>query len=317
MHLRPLVAAAVVIAIAGPPIRVQAQRASRSRAPATRPRPSGMGHGSVLPAATPKAPDLAEKASRPPPPASPAGSPVPAVAPPVPDPHVAVPPSLPRLKAVRATDPPVLDGRLDDAAWTLAPATSQFTQQQPYEGAAPSEPTTLRVVYDDDALYIGFDCQQVRTPIVGRLTRRDEDSESDWVWVHIDSRRDGRTAYFFAVNVKGVLGDAIMHGGSAINFEWDENWDARTAITPRGWSAEMRIPLRVLRFTPGLPVQDWGLWASRFVAVSQEKDDWPHIPREVAAPIPFFGRLDDLQQIARGGAIEVRPFALGKVRYRT
>ncbi|MEO8213416.1 MAG: DUF5916 domain-containing protein, partial [Myxococcales bacterium] len=177
--------------------------------------------------------------------------------------------------------------------------------------------TTLRVLYDDQALYIAFDCQQSHSPVEGRLTRRDEDSESDWVWVHIDSRRDARTAYFFAVNVKGVLSDGIMHDGANTSFEWDENWEARTAVTARGWSAEMRIPLRVLRFTPGMAVQDWGLWASRFIAVSQEKDDWPHIRREVAAPIPFFGRLDGLRELPRGGVMEVRPFVLGRGRYRT
>jgi hypothetical protein len=225
-----------------------------------------------------------------------------------------VPPSL---RAVRVHTPPVLDGRLDDPAWLLSAETTDFTQQAPYDGKPPSEHTTLRVVYDEEALYVGFDCEQIRTPVVGRLTRRDEDSESDWVWVHIDSRRDGRTSYFLAVNVQGVVGDGIMHDGSAMTFEWDENWEARVARTPRGWSAEMRIPFRVLRFTPGLEVQDWGLWASRFIAVSQERDVWPYIPREIAAPIPFFGRLTDLRQLKAGGAVEILPFALGQVRRRS
>jgi len=175
----------------------------------------------------------------------------------------------------------------------------------------------MRVVYDDQALYFGFDCPQSQTPVVGRLTRRDEDSESEWVWVHIDSRRDARTSYMFAVNVKGVLSDALVHDGFTASIEWDENWDARAALTPQGWSAEIRIPFRVLRFTPDLAVQDWGLWASRFIAVSQEKDDWPYIPREVAAPTPFFGRLTDLRRLSPGGAIELRPFALGQLAYRS
>ncbi len=221
---------------------------------------------------------------------------------------------LPRLGAVRVSSPPVLDGRLDDPAWASSPGTSDFTQQVPYDGKPPSEHTTLRVVYDDEAVYFGFDCDQVRTPVVGRLTRRDEDSESDWVWVEIDSRRDARTAYVFAVNVKGVLSDGILHDGTTWGLEWDENWEARTALTPRGWSAELRIPFRVLRFTPGLPVQDWGLWASRFIGVSQEKDDWPYIPRDAATPIPFFGRLTDLRHLAPGGTVELRPFVLGEVR---
>ena len=222
----------------------------------------------------------------------------------------------PRLGAVRVGQAPALDGRLDDSAWALSPGRSDFTQQQPYEGATPSESTTVRVVYDNDALYIGFDCIQNKSPVTGRLTRRDEDSESDWVWVHIDSRRDARTAFFFAVNVRGVLSDGLMHDGMNTSYEWDENWEARTATTPTGWSAELRIPLRVLRFTPDVPIQDWGLWASRFIAHTQEKLDWPYIPRAVAAPIPQFGRLDELRDLPHGGAVEIRPFALGRLRYR-
>ena len=117
------------------------------------------------------------------------------------------------------------------------------------------------------------------------------------MWVSIDSRNDSRSATYFAVNVAGVLVDGILHDGSTFGAEWDENWEARTAVTSTGWSAEMRIPLRVLRFSPHLPVQSWGFWASRFIGLLQEKDDWPYISREVAAPIPFFGRLDDLRDL--------------------
>jgi hypothetical protein len=211
----------------------------------------------------------------------------------------------------------VIDGRLDDAVWAGITGTSDFTQRIPYGGARPSERTTLKVAYDDDAIYFAFDCPQTATPIARRLTRRDRDSESDWVWVQIDSRRDARTSFFFAVNVSGVLADGAMSETlSASGFEWDENWEAESAITAGGWSAELRIPLRVLRFTEDLPVQSWGLWASRYIANRQEQDDWPYIPREIAAPIPFFGRLDELRDLPRGGRLELRPFALGKLRRR-
>jgi hypothetical protein len=66
----------------------------------------------------------------------------------------------PTLRAVRAENPPSLDGRLDDEAWKSAPASSAFTQKFPREGAAPNEATTIRVVYDDRALFIGVDCVQ-------------------------------------------------------------------------------------------------------------------------------------------------------------
>src|SRR5262245_31896224 len=74
----------------------------------------------------------------------------------------AVPP--PRLAAVRVKAGPVIDGRLDDRMWAAIAGTSDFTQRSPYGGAAPSERTTLKVAYDDDALYFAFDCQQTSTP---------------------------------------------------------------------------------------------------------------------------------------------------------
>jgi len=222
------------------------------------------------------------------------------------------------LAAVRVTSKPNLDGRLDDALWAQSPGVSAFTQQGPNGGAPPSEATTLRVLYDEDALYLGFDCAQTHTPVVGRLTRRDQDSESDWVWFNVDSRRDGRTAAFFAVNVAGVVADGISRdtpNGVTTSWEWDENWEAWTARTPNGWSAEIRIPLRILRFSSGLPVQSWGFAAQRFIAARQETDVWPFVPREAANPMEYFGRLSDLRDIKAREPLELRPFVLGQVRH--
>jgi len=235
---------------------------------------------------------------------------------PVPPPAKATP--VPQtLGAVRTATKPTFDGRLDEPVWAQAPGVSAFTQQGPMGGAAPSETTTVRVLYDDDAIYIGFDCSQTSTPVVGRLTRRDEDSESDWVWIDLDSRRDGRTAAFFAVNVAGVMADGIARdtpNGMTLSWEWDENWEALTARTPTGWSAELRIPLRILRFSSGLPVQSWGLAAQRFIAARQETDVWPFVPREAANPIDYFGRLDGLRDLRAREPLELRPFVLGQVR---
>jgi hypothetical protein len=195
----------------------------------------------------------------------------------------------PHLVAVKTPAPPLIDGRIDDPVWRLAPGTSAFTQSFPFDGGRPSERTALRVLYDESAIYIGFECEQIRTPIVERLTRRDRDSESEWVYVHIDSRNDGKSAYMFAVNIAGVLADAQIIDQTTYSWEWDENWEAKTARTKTGWSAEIRIPLRVLRFDGKLPVQSWGFQASRFIAERQETDLWAYVPRDVAAPIAFFG----------------------------
>jgi hypothetical protein len=222
----------------------------------------------------------------------------------------------PHLVAVKTPSPPLIDGRLQDPVWRLAPGTSAFTQSFPFDGAQPSETTVLRVLYDKTAIYISFDCEQVRTPLVERLTRRDRDSESEWVYVHIDSRNDGKSAYMFAVNIAGVLADAQIIDQTTYSWEWDENWEAKTARTKRGWSAEIRIPLRVLRFDSNLPVQSWGFQASRFIAQRQETELWTYVPRDVAAPIAFYGRLDGLGDLKGAGALELQPFVLASGQRR-
>jgi hypothetical protein len=220
------------------------------------------------------------------------------------------------LTAARAARPPLIDGRLDDRVWLDAPASGPFTQSFPFDGAKPSERTTVRVLYDEAAIYIGFDCEQIHTPMVERLTRRDRDSESEWAYVQIDSHNDGKSAYLFAVNISGTLADAQIINQTTYSWEWDENWEAKTSHNDHGWSAEIRIPLRVLRFDSKLPVQSWGLQMSRFIAQREETDIWAYIPRDVAAPIAFFGRLDGLEGLRGAGALELQPFVLAYGRRR-
>ncbi len=222
----------------------------------------------------------------------------------------------PHLTAGPAAKPPLIDGRLDDAVWQTAPATESFTQSYPLDGGAPSEHTRVRVLYDEAAIYFGFECEQIHTPIVERLTRRDRDSESEWAYVQIDSRNDGKSAYMFAVNISGVLADAQIIDQTTYSFEWDENWEAKTSRTSRGWTAEIRIPLRVLRFDSKLPVQSWGLQMNRFIAQREETDIWAYVPRDVPAPIAFYGRLDGLRDLKGAGALELQPFVLGYGRRR-
>jgi hypothetical protein len=218
----------------------------------------------------------------------------------------------PSLAATRASEPPTLNGRLDDAAWATAPPSDTFTQKFPRQGEAPSEHTTIRVLYDDDALYVGFDCEQENAAIVSRLTRRDRPIEADWVSFAVDSRMDGTTAFDFSVNVAGVLSDAIRFNDTDFSLDWDDNWDARTARTDKGWSAEFRIPLRILRFG-NKPLQTWGFQARRHISMTQEDNLWAFIPRDQAREVSAYGKLTDLRGMRPNHGIELRPYVSGKI----
>ncbi len=225
------------------------------------------------------------------------------------------PPLRPHTLATRAVTPPNIDGRLDDPVWQTAVVSGGFTQHQPGEGAPPSDPTFVRVVYDDHNLYVGVDCPQVNAPISKRLQRRDGPLPSDGVWIDIDSRDDGVTAFHFSINAAGALMDGVHFNDTDFSSDWDGIWEAKVAEIGHGYSVEFRIPLATLRFT-ARPTTSWGFQVRRFIDARQEYDDWAFYPRDAASVVPWFGRLDGLVGLPAPGLLEVTPFALGRIEHR-
>ncbi|MDZ4694403.1 MAG: DUF5916 domain-containing protein [Deltaproteobacteria bacterium] len=233
-----------------------------------------------------------------------------------------------RIRAVRVEEAPAIDGHLNDLAWHVSAPSSAFTQKFPDEGKDPTERTIVRVLYDDDAVYVGIDCEQQTTPMRKRLTRRDREAESegssnrinpgstDRVTIHIGSRRDGSTAYQFGVNAAGVLSDGIHFDDTRFTARWDENWEGRSAMTENGWSAELRIPLRALRFDEEA-IQDWGFNVRRYIAARQEVDEWAFTPRNEPGVVSRFGRLENLEDLNPKSQYELRPFVVGEIGHRT
>jgi hypothetical protein len=219
------------------------------------------------------------------------------------------------LRATRTAATITVDGALDEPAWLTAPEATALVQKRPVDGAVPTERTRVRVLYDDDALYIGFDCEQSNAELVTRLTRRDREVEADWVSIGLDTSRDGKTAFEFKVNAAGVLVDGIRSDDVKYSADWDENWEARTARTATGWVAELRIPLRILRFRE-LPVQSWGFQARRYISMRQEMDEWAYSPRTSAGEVSRYGQLTGLVNLKRPSQLELRPFVWGRLRSR-
>jgi hypothetical protein len=221
--------------------------------------------------------------------------------------------ALPQLSATRVERGPVLDGKLDDLAWKRATSSDAFTQKLPHPGKDPGERTVVRVLYDDEAIYVGVDCEQTAAEIIARLTRRDRSVEADSVTVALDTRADGRSAVELEVNAAGVLADALRYNDTDFSREWDEIWEARTARTPHGWSAEFRIPLRILRFRDGQP--RFGMQVRRRVTMRQEVDEWAFIPRDAGGEVSRYGKLEGLVGLRSEAPIELRPFVVGALRY--
>ncbi len=217
-----------------------------------------------------------------------------------------------RAMATRAMPgTPKIDGVLDDPEWELAREFGGFVQRDPDEGEAATERTVFRVLYDDGALYIGiraYDSEPDR--IVGRLTRRDQYSESDWLVISIDSYFDRRTAFEFRVNPAGVERDVYRFDDTNLDDTWDAVWDVATRVDEQGWVAEFRIPYTQLRFSEAAE-QMWGFNVTRIIQRKNEEAQWKPIPKEGSGWVSEYGELSGLEGINPKRRLEILPYVAG------
>jgi hypothetical protein len=205
-----------------------------------------------------------------------------------------------------------IDGRLDDAAWASAIPTSGFTQSYPKPGAAPVDPTEVRVLYDDQALYVAVKMKDSRPDsIAAQLARRDASGiYSDWVHLIIDSYYDRRTSFRFTVNPKGVKKDVYTFNDGNEDINWDAVWEVGTHVDSAGWNAEYRIPLSQLRFgnVPAGAERIWGFQVQRDIARRQARDTWSPWTRTDPGFVSRFGDLRGLVDISQPSRLEVMPY---------
>jgi len=156
------------------------------------------------------------------------------------------------IRAVRATEPIVIDGILDEPVWKADNAVVQFLQTDPAQGADPSQRTEVRIAYDDEAIYVGARMYDNRPDsIVARFARRDNDAGSDAFAVAFDTFRDRRNGYYFIVSAAGCLTDGTMMNDDWDDNSWDGVWTAKVNRDSLGWTAEMRIPFSQMRSRGG------------------------------------------------------------------
>ncbi len=199
-----------------------------------------------------------------------------------------------------------LDGNLEEEIWALSTPITDFTQQEPVEGAQPSERTEVRVAYDEQYLYIGAIIFDDPEGILAYQRARDASLGTDdrFMWM-LDTFLDGRTGYVFEINAAGLMGDALMgaaQGGKA----WDGIWEVRTARRPDGWSAEIRIPFKTLNFDPEL--DSWGINFQRTIRRKNEEILWRGYRRNQGLLRPVHaGRLTGLHGLSQGVGFEAVP----------
>ena len=207
-----------------------------------------------------------------------------------------------------------LDGLLNEAAWRDAPVM-KLIQQAPKPGQPTPYETQVQVIVTRDRIYFGFTC---RDPDPRRIAihtmRRDGDmTGDDTVSIVLDTYGDRRTGYFFQINAAGARVDGLISSADSVSLDWDGIWDARTARTSTGWSAEIVIPSRTLSFTRGL--NEWGLNLERFIPRERLWMRWSSPTLDsFLYDLSRAGRLSGVGELQQGKGIEITPYATGKTK---
>jgi hypothetical protein len=238
--------------------------------------------------------------------------------------------SGPRILAVtRIAEPPIVDGALDDPAWSQVEAAGDFIQRTPRDGEPATQQTRFQILFDDQALYIGvWLLDSDPGGIVDGEAIRDYDlQQSDAVRLIFDTYKDEQNGFIFGTNPAGIEYDGqvtnegqgggsltsrrMQRGaGSGFNINWDADWSVATSRDGDGWYAEFRIPFSTLRYGSA-ESQDWGFNIWRKVRRDNEESSWSPIPREFTLyRLSSAGTLTGLQPPARRTAL-LTPYILG------
>lgn len=234
-------------------------------------------------------------------------------------------PGRPGVRPTRVATAPRIDGTLDDPAWQGATRLSTFVQQSPQDGAPATESTEVLLAYDEDHLYFGF-YVRYQNPSIMRASRVDRDraTDDDVLTVYLDPFLDQMRAYRFDVNAFGVQGDGILNAGAAtlrvggaggsaipsVDRSWDALFESSARIVEDGYTAEMAIPLKSLRY-PSRPEDEahrWGLQIVREIkAKDQEIAVWAPMSRDQASFYSQMGVLDGMIGLSTSRNLEVLP----------
>ena len=221
-----------------------------------------------------------------------------------------------QAEAYRTYESIEVDGELSESDWQKATPIRQFTQYEPDEGAAMTEPTEVRILYDDRHIYFGFVCSESeRAKIVANKMRRDTMLyDNDNVFVLLDTYNDRRSGFFFRVNPLGAKEDvAIMDSGDSRNENWNAVWESRAKINGDNWTTEIAIPFSQLRFKDE-ETSTWGLNLGRTIQKNQEEGTWAPVPAAYTYLARYrttqLGTLTGLSGISQRRNVEFLPYFL-------
>jgi len=207
----------------------------------------------------------------------------------------------------RFDQPPVIDGKLDDAVWQAAAVLKNFYQIQPGDNTPPSKQTEVLIGYDPKFLYIAFRCYDEREKIRATVAKRDNIFNDDYVGVMLDTFNDKRKAFEVFFNPLGVQGDGILTEGNGEDFSVDILMESKGIVNETGFTVEVAIPFKSLRYEAG----NGKLWGAHFFRrikrLENELDSWMPFNRSIDSNLAQAGHLTGLEGIAVERTIELIP----------
>jgi hypothetical protein len=211
----------------------------------------------------------------------------------------------------RAAEKPKIDGKLDDAIWNHAVKLENFSEISPGENVEPSAVTEAYFTYDEDNFYVGFICYDDDIGAVrATITDRDAIFRDDFIGIMIDTFKDQQNGYEFFVNPHGIQAD-LRRTGHNEDESYDAVWYSAGQITDYGWTAEMSIPFRSIRF-PDAASQQWGLHVLRIrPRDSREQISWAPFSRDDVCFFCQAGTINGIDGVNQGKNLELLPYVIG------
>jgi hypothetical protein len=225
------------------------------------------------------------------------------------------------LSAVKTQQPPAIDGKLEDAAWQSAPLATDFVQSFPSFGVPAGTKTEVRILYDNNAVYIGAHLYDDPSLIRKQLTARDGEQRQDvdYFSVFFDTYNDQQNGFQFLVTTANVQSDTKLNANASYSFgdfgdrTWDAVWQSQVKLVEDGWVVEMRIPYLSLRFAKK-DVQTWGLQFLRFTRRNNESAYWSPVNPNENGYIQQFGKYAPLEDIQPPLRLSFSPYLSGGIR---
>ncbi len=219
-------------------------------------------------------------------------------------------------RATRVETPPVIDGVLNDDCWeNVGEWSGTFTQQIPKEGQPETEKTYLKILYDNNNVYVAFRALDSEPDKINRWLAPRDQVKGDAVAIFFDSYADKRTAFAFGLTAGGTRVDFLSENSKGDDYTWNAVWEGRTSYDEQGWYAEFKIPLSQLRYSNQNIEQEWGFHALRLLDRKKETDHLHLIPQTNKGFVFSFGTLTGISHLPKSRRIEFSPYT--SMKYRT